>query len=778
MKKTVLKAAGILAATVLLFASCAADDSSYSSQIDTVLYLEKPQVSAKAYPGMNFVSWEPIANANGYVLYKYEDNNFKSSSPLSYTDLSYKDTDIKDGALYSYFVEAESKTSTGRSISTENTRSDKVSVKGIVPPSDVTTLNLYAYEDYGSKESPKGNKDFVVTSSNIKISNNEMKSSGKLSISFPGKAYLTYNLGYTNIDNQFDVQNNYSAIVSNISDNSTNDKIFYYGYTVTEPGIYKAVIRVNSENSLFASSPVVISDESVTIEKLNGTGGTISSASYTDLGKTVRVVFNKYVLNGSSVPESYYKVYRCEAGSYLYEPISGTIAATDSSKATYFADDTVPDSTKEYEYRVVVTDGNSIAYDSETVSPYSLAAQSPTTVSGVNSSEDNDAVLNDITWTITLPSNDVVITGVYALEKSANYTGTVVAADFDRTSSLETTSGTDTTGKIFYVYTKNHTAGNKVYLLVTTSQENKKDGEWPSSAVTTSIKPISAPAISVAAYDSTITTATPSYAEKVEDDVIVNVEDTITYDDISNYTYTLYKTKSTVESDTTSITWKFTTSNWEKVIDLTMSKNAVIDSTSVNYIGIYKESNLSDGVYGYKVVKTRKDSGESVSKIGYVQIDCDSVTIKSTISAISASFESAASATSNVEVVYKISKAAEKVYGKILDTDNLVINWIGLSETGVDYDLYRTETTQNLTEVVWTKVELTPSITTEDKTPMSVSYDNSGAVGTKNIDVVTSQNYTYKDTGLSTGKSYQYMLVARKGTEQKSELSATVSGAN
>ena len=776
MKKTVLKAAGILAATVLLFASCAADDSSYSSQIDTVLYLEKPQVSAKAYPGMNFVSWEPVANANGYVLYKYEDNNFKSSFSLLHTNLSYKDTDIKDGALYSYFVEAESKTSTGRSISTENTRSDKVSVKGIVPPSDVTTLNLYAYEDYGSKESPKGNKDFVVTSSNIKISKDELKESEKLSISFPGKAYLTYNLGYTTIDNQFDVQNPY-IITSNIRDNSTNDKIFYYDYTVTAPGIYKAVIRVNSENSLFGSSPVVISDESVTIEKLNGTGGTISSASYTDLGKTVRVVFNKYVLNGSSVPESYYKVYRCEAGSYLYEPVSGTIAATNSSKATYFADDTVPDSTKQYEYRVVVTDGNSIAYDSETVYPYSLAAQSAPTVFGVKSSEDNDAVLNDITWTITLPSNDVVITGVYALEKSANYTGTVVAADFDRTSSLETTSGTDTTGKKFYVYTKNHTAGNNVYLLVTTSQENKKDGEWLSSAVITSIDPISAPVISVAAYDSTITTATPSYAEKVKDDVIVNVEDTITYDDISYYTYTLYKTKSTVESDTTSITWDFTTSNWEKVTDLTMSKNDVIDSNSVKYVGIYKESNLSDGVYGYKVVKTRKDSGESVSEIEYVQIDCDSVTIKSTISAISASFESAASATSNVEVVYTISKAAEEVRDKVLATDNLVINWIGLPETGVVYELYRTETTQNLTEVVWTKVELTPSIT-DTKTPMEISYDNSGVVGTKNIDVVTSQKYTYKDTGLSTGKSYQYMLVATKGTKQKSELSAQVSGAN
>lgn len=91
--------------------------------------------------------------------------------------------------------------------------------------------------------------------------------------------------------------------------------------------------------------------------------------------------------------------------------------------------------------------------------------------------------------------------------------------------------------------------------------------------------------------------------------------------------------------------------------------------------------------------------------------------------------------------------------------------------------MYRTEKTQNLTEVVWTKVELTPSIT-EDKTSMEISYANSGVVGTKNSDVVTSQKYTYKDTGLSTGKSYQYMLVARKGTEQKYKLSAKVFGAN
>ena len=774
--KKLMKIAGILSvAASIVLASCSGDASNISSQLDTVLYLEKPQVTATAYPGMNFVSWEPVANANGYVIYKYEDNNFRASSSLSYNVLSYKDTDIKDGSSYSYFVEAASKTSTGRSISTENTRSDKVTVKGIVPPSDVKSLELYAYENYGTKESPKGNKDFVVTSSNIKISKDELKESEKLSISFPGKAYLTYNLGYTTIDNQFDVQNPY-IITSNISDNSTNDKIFYYDYTVTAPGIYKAVIRVNSENSLFGSSPVVISDESVTIEKLNGSGGTISSASYTDLGKTVRVVFSKYILNGSAVPDSYYKVYRCEEGSFKYELVSGTIAATDSSKASYFVDDTVPDSTKQYEYRVVVTDGTLIDYSSKTVSPYSLAAQSEPTVSGVKSSEDNDAVFNDITWTITLPSNDVVITGVYALEKSANYTGTVVAADFDRTSSLETTSGTDTTGKLFYVYTKNHTAGNKVYLLVTTSQENKKDGEWVSASVSISKAAVISPSISVKVYDSTKTAATPSYAKEVEDDVIVNVSDTLANDDIANYTYTLYKTKSTVESDTSSITWNFTTAEWQKVADLTMNSNTVIDSASVDYVGVYKEADLDDGVYGYKVVKTRKDSGEKVSKIDYVQIDADAVTISSIIAATSAAFESS-DATSNVEVVYTISKSPESVYGKVLTTDNLIVNYIGLPETDVVYELYRTETTKNLTEVVWTKVSITPSVT-DSKTSKTISYDNSGVVETKAIDVVTSQEYKYKDTGLSTGKSYRYMLVATKGTEQKSTVSATVYGAN
>ena len=46
------------------------------------------------------------------------------------------------------------------------------------------------------------------------------------------------------------------------------------------------------------------------------------------------------------------------------------------------------------------------------------------------------------------------------------------------------------------------------------------------------------------------------------------------------------------------------------------------------------------------------------------------------------------------------------------------------------------------------------------------------------IQRILMSKYTYKDTGLSTGKSYRYMLVATKGTKQKSALSVKVSGAN
>ena len=61
MKKTLLKAFGVLAlAATMLMASCSTDASNISSQIDTVLTLSAPEVKVTAYPGMNYVSWKPV----------------------------------------------------------------------------------------------------------------------------------------------------------------------------------------------------------------------------------------------------------------------------------------------------------------------------------------------------------------------------------------------------------------------------------------------------------------------------------------------------------------------------------------------------------------------------------------------------------------------------------------------------------------------------------------------------------------------------------------------
>ena len=195
MKKIMLTAAACIALVGSIFlASCGKDNGfSIDSEIDTVLNLEAPQVKVSAYPGMNYVSWKPVANANGYVVYIYEDGHNTDAILLSYDVLNYKDLDIKNGAEYTYYVEAESKSSTGRSVVTENRMSEPVSVKGIVPPYNTKSLDLNNFEKGVDSEGNgvAGNADYVLSSSNLHVAKDGFD---KFSISFPGKAYLNYDV--------------------------------------------------------------------------------------------------------------------------------------------------------------------------------------------------------------------------------------------------------------------------------------------------------------------------------------------------------------------------------------------------------------------------------------------------------------------------------------------------------------------------------------------------------------------------------------------------------
>lgn len=773
MKKSILKIAGLLAISASLFlASCSTDASNFSSQTDTVLNLAAPQVKATAYPGMNYISWKPVANANGYVIYIYEDGHFVKATNLTYAVLNFVDTEIVNGVNYTYYVEATSKTSSGRAVVTENTMSEAVSVTAIVPSYNVKSLELVNYEN------PKGNTEFVVNSSNLHIANDGFK---KLSISFPAKAYLNYYVSCTN-GNYYETTGIFKTPVDPVYDNARNDVILYVDNLITSAGTYRASVKVKAKNSHFGDSKEIVSEETVVINALDGDGAEIVSAGYKDLGKTVRVVFNKFTLaDGTDAPASYYKVYRAVAGTSKYSPASGTVKPTNNTKATYFVDDVIEDNTIKYEYIVVVTDGENYSKKPEPkeVDPYTNNVAAAATISGNASIEDADGIENDIEWTITVPSSDVKIEGVYVFEKSVTDTANVVPGDFDTTNAVAYSAATYDTNTTFKAFTKNHTLGNNVYMLVVTSEKDKVNAEVVSSPVKVLQNSISTPLITVEVYDNTVTGATTS--TPTIDDVIINVDDYISdVENIADYTYTLYKAKSTVKSDISTITWTFDTKDWEKVETLQMKKNEV-SANPKKYTAVVKVSDLEDGVYGYKVVKTDK-FGNSEVAIDYASITADSVSITYE-PVISASWINVANAVSDVKVTFvKDTPVPKEIYGTSGELNGKLTEIVEVKqEEGVEYSLYRRVTSVNsnpVTEIVWEKVNgsFGTTNTTEDAT---VYYVDAGSLTSKTIKYVKSITYTLTDKNLSTGNGYDYIVVAEKANaESKYSNIAYVSGAN
>ena len=141
MKKTIFKllGTGLIAASVFGFVSCG-DASDYDSKIDTVLSLNAPSVTAKAYPGVNYISWEPVTSAQGYTVYRVKDGVASTlrtvkSNVTSYADIADSTHVLSDGKEYKYIVEAMSETdpALSRAVYVKNSQGS-ATVKAIVPP--------------------------------------------------------------------------------------------------------------------------------------------------------------------------------------------------------------------------------------------------------------------------------------------------------------------------------------------------------------------------------------------------------------------------------------------------------------------------------------------------------------------------------------------------------------------------------------------------------------------------------------------------------------------
>lgn len=121
------KMLNIFAALFLVFAAIGC-----SHDLDIKLIsVDAPNVVVKAYPGVNYVTWAPVANAQGYKLYRYDSSATEGAKFLGWfdsddyngfwSDLGYADAVfegdpsaslapnlLKDGVEYTYYVIATS----------------------------------------------------------------------------------------------------------------------------------------------------------------------------------------------------------------------------------------------------------------------------------------------------------------------------------------------------------------------------------------------------------------------------------------------------------------------------------------------------------------------------------------------------------------------------------------------------------------------------------------------------------------------------------------------
>lgn len=783
MKKCFLKATALFAiASALLLASCSDGSNDYDGRVDTVINLKAPSVTAKAYPGVNLVSWDVVPGAEKYEVYRYETGNATDKDIVQTgVNVQYVDTDVQNNVSYTYEVMARGNVST-RKVVTFDSATGKATVTGIVPPANTKALDLAAYEDgYDGKNDKKIDDSKKISADNIKIYNDN----AQLRVAFNAKAYLTYAVTSV-VGNEYDV----TQVESWSADKSTivNDSVLpVTADDLASAGTQTVWVKAVSKNGYFAT-PDYIKAGTVTYERLgDGVKDTdITSAGYTDTAKkNIRVVFTPGSLdNGAKAGTELYKVYRKSFGTD-YVAVAAPVKAL--SDGSYVVDDPIEDSTKGYKYAVVLTDGTRFGakYGTKVVAAATLTPTTittdPTNPKGEASILDADNLKNDIKWTVKLDKVDQTFEAYVLTVKKGDMLENTTPKASDFTEKLEgwKVEG-DTTAKVFYNYSANVPVG-KTYLCVKVSEEGKESIYKIAEAVTVDAAEVSKPSISVNMYDNSYNGATASGTSHVNNDVIVNVTDKIgdvDKDSIANYTYTLYRTSSTVKTDEVSIKFTANIADWEKVADITMKSNEAYDPSQkeVDYVGVYKKDNEADGTYAYKVVKTNNAGVSKSSTIVYVNIDtAPSATISYTPS-ISAGFVDGTKATSNVKITWTKNIQDLKDVDGTGKLAGYVVRYDGQeTDENITYTLYRATLSATLTEVVYEKVSGVDAAPHENKLDKTVSFlDADDNVDSKAIKVVDSIDYTFTDKDLDTGASYSYIVVASKASA-KDKISVPVS---
>ena len=610
MKKILSVAAAIALAAALI--SCGDSSDEFSGAVDTYKTLSAPSVKAKAYPGVNYITWAPVAQATGYDVIRIADGAAtgtviaSATKTVAYADVAATDNVIADGKTYEYVVIAFAGNTNNTSGSTVPTRSiylaankGSASVKAYVPAAgteitaftDSYTKNfLKKYADAKSLEKAGAKITFV----------NDVLGGGDLYATYPATAGFKFGVKFINKTQPDFIKK---------ANTNTNAALYLEDYTANETattlgaGEYEAYVTVAPVCDFYPTT-VTFSLGTYTIPELKVTKATaITSAKFVSEKKAV-VQWTPAVLASTkaAAPTTNYKVYRTEGTladgntlvavtaeiktTDLYNPGADTNnidtvvtnnavvnGSADEVAKIYYVEDEVP-AAGQYTYFVVNTDGtefekigttNAVAYVSSTAAAYALDTTDAPAITGTNISKDKDNLLNVIKVTATKGnSKQKKLTLSYInldakVTSGANYVKTFDASKF---TTAEVTTNNDITDESYIFYVEKAAIGT--YLLKLTAEE---DGKAPQSAYqvvyVTGVTNVDIAGVSIV----------QSNAALVTDNKALILDTNVTADTVGLYKYQLIKVDTvtpnttasdyanyvTVTSTTTDVTLKYDT---------------------------------------------------------------------------------------------------------------------------------------------------------------------------------------------------------------------------
>ncbi len=546
MKKTIFRLFGtsLIAASVFGFVSCG-DVSDYDSKIDTVLSLNAPSVKAKAYPGVNYISWEPVTSAQGYTVYRVKDGVASTlgtveSNVVSYADIASTNHVLSDGKEYKYIVEAISETdpALSRAVYVKNSQGS-ATVKAIVPTAGSPAISAEPTSASGKDYIKKYYEKLVTKAAeNVKVS----AENGNFYAEYPATAGFEYGMKVVE-KGKYDALGDSSALASSFTSNYKEDYKAEETKTISGSGEFEIFLTVGSVSSLY--KPVVLKIGSVTVKDI----GEASSISYVSAKyvakKSVIVSWKPATLTatGKNSPVSNFKVYRSSDADSSWTAISSevkegqaldsiSVGSTTVSEG-YYITDTVEDDSIGYKYYVVHTDGTyyGSSYGQASLSGVTAAeTDKPTlTVSEFVGSE-SGAYTVKITSTKGNGKQNLALSYVKLTEDADGNVVEYIPSDFTALELKNNNGYADS----YINYIEKAAAGTYLVKL-TASEEGKKDSSVY-KIVIVSDAAVDTSSLSVSS-DGTKVTVTEGIAKDSKTD------------SVANYTYTLYKVVSTTSKD-------------------------------------------------------------------------------------------------------------------------------------------------------------------------------------------------------------------------------------